>query len=217
MPSRKKSYRKRGSRKGAKAGKAPKRRSLRFTPKFVIKERADTIEDTLNETMGKTSYRIPGDVANIIQGYEGGKYLYFAYDPELAEFTYSSTTPLKGGDKVIVSYNPDDDMEPYVYFIEAEMSARIKNGGVYYTNSVSLALVSNIQIEDEDDEHIKVYIFTKHYPSFISSAKRKFGDNNISSGINMISSSVKKIFHNPVDDHDLGIKDFKVIYENVMS
>jgi len=104
MPSRKKSYRKttkRGSRKGA---KAPKRRSLRFTPKFVIKERADTIEDTLNATMGRTSYRIPGDIANIIQGYEGGLNLYFNIDPAFQQYTFSSNTPLKEGERLSIKY-----------------------------------------------------------------------------------------------------------------
>ena len=90
MPSRKKSYRKRGSRKAPKRGSRKiTKRSLRFTPKFVIKERADTIEDTLNATMGRTSYRIPGDIANIIQGYEGGLNLYFNIDPAFQQYTFS--------------------------------------------------------------------------------------------------------------------------------
>jgi hypothetical protein len=217
MPSRKKSYRKtskRGSRKGRKVMK----RSLRFMPKLVIQERADTIEDTLNATMGKTTHRIPGDVANIIQEYEGGKYLYFAYDPELNEFSYSSTTPLKGGEKVIVSYNPDDDMYPRVYFIEGRISmlVNMRNRRYYYVSRIALVVISKIEIGDEDDEDIKDYILRNNYPSFISYGKRRFGDNNVSSmNINdAIKINIKKHFHYPNDD--LGEEDYKVIYENVL-
>ncbi len=217
MPSRKGS-RKTSHRKGSRKGRKAMKRSLRFMPKLVIRERADTIEETLNATMGRTAHRIPGDVANIIQGYEGGEYLYFAYDPKLNEMTYSSTTPLRGGDKVIVSYNPNDDMFPIVYFIEGiiRMSVIIGRRRGYYTSRIGLVVISKIEIGDEDDEDIKDYILRKNYPSFISYGKRRFGDNNVESmNINdAIKISVKRHFHYPIDD--LGEEDYKVIYENVL-
>ncbi len=217
MPSRRGS-RKTSRRRGSRKGRKPMKRSLRFMPKLVIKERADIIEETLNATMGKNAHRIPGDIANIIQGYEGGEYLYFAYDPKLNEFTYSSTTPLKGGDKVIIKYNSDDDMFPRVYFIEGNISSSviIGNRRYHYTNRIALVVISELEIVDEDDEDIKLYILKNNYPSFISYGKRKYGDNNVSArNINdAIKISVKKQFHYPIDD--LGREDYKVIYENVL-
>ncbi len=178
MPSRKKSYRKRGSRKGAKAGKAPKRRSLRFTPKFVIKERADTIEESLNETMGRTSYRIPGDIANIIQGYEGGDYLYFVVDPKLDRFTYSSTTAFKNGEKIVVDYESSDN-PPYIHFLNVQMIFRISNQIGYRTKDLCLVVRTNIEDDVTEDEELLTYILRKHYGPFIENMRKKFGNNAI--------------------------------------
>jgi hypothetical protein len=78
MPSRRKNRRKSPRRRNI------IKRSLRFTPKFVIRERVDTIEDTLDSVFqsntGATG-RIPRDVANIIAEYDnfddGGKRSYW--------------------------------------------------------------------------------------------------------------------------------------------
>jgi hypothetical protein len=75
MPSRRKKSNRRKSRRRVNI-----KRSLRFTPKFVIRERVDTIEDTLDTVLSKTG-RLPRDVANIIAEYEdfddGGKRSYW--------------------------------------------------------------------------------------------------------------------------------------------
>ncbi len=84
MPSR------RINRKKSNRKKSPRRRniikpSLRFTPKFVIRERVDTIEDTLDTVLSKTE-RIPRDVANIIAEYDdfddGRNVAYWHYIPD---------------------------------------------------------------------------------------------------------------------------------------
>ncbi len=170
MPSRKKSYRRRGR-------KATKR-SLRFTPKFVIKERSDTIEDTLNATiMGRKTFRIPGDVANIIQGYEGSETLYFNFDPVFNSFNFSTTNPLKDGGKTYIRtdipyYN--NQRQDYTYFI------RVKVGIFYYSNitgndmfrrDVALAITSTKEL---NDTRIEEYILEKYYNQFANDLKNKF-------------------------------------------
>jgi hypothetical protein len=87
MPSRNKKELKRRKSNRKKKVKSPSRhhinvkRSLRFTPKFVIRERVDKIEDTLDSILPKTTNRIPRDVANIIAEYDdfddGGKRSYW--------------------------------------------------------------------------------------------------------------------------------------------
>ncbi len=96
MPSR------RINRKKSNRKKSPRRRniikpSLRFTPKFVIRERVDTIEDTLDTVLSKTE-RIPRDVANIIAEYEdfddGGKRAY--WKNEIRDYDEYKKTRLTG-------------------------------------------------------------------------------------------------------------------------
>ncbi len=97
MPSR------RINRKKSNRGKSPRRRrniikrSLRFTPKFVIHERVDTIEDTLDTVLSKTE-RIPRDVANIIAEYDdfddGGKRSYWRH--EIKDYDEYKKTGLTG-------------------------------------------------------------------------------------------------------------------------
>jgi len=115
MPSRRRSGRR--SHKGRKQIK----RSLRVTPKLVIKERADTIQDTINSTMGRTSFRIPEDVSNIIQDYEGVETVYFNFDPILKKFVISTNTPLPGGGKTYINtdiHNYRGEEVPFTYFAE---------------------------------------------------------------------------------------------------
>ncbi len=96
MPSR------RINRKKSNRRKSPRRRniikrSLRFTPKFVIHERVDTIEDTLDTVLSKTE-RIPRDVANIIAEYDdfddGGKRSYWRH--EIKDYDEYKKTGLTG-------------------------------------------------------------------------------------------------------------------------
>jgi hypothetical protein len=114
MPSRKRS---KAGRKGSRRGRKNVKRSLRFMPKLVIQERADTIENTLNATMGRTAHRIPVDVANIIQGYEGGLTVYFNIDPAFQKYTFSTNTPLREGERLnIKSTRFNHDEGPFYEF-----------------------------------------------------------------------------------------------------
>ena len=85
MPSRRRNQRKSNKGKSPRLSKIIKR-SLRFTPKFVIRERVDTIEDTLDtvlqsNTGAPDTTRVPRDVVNIIAEYDnfddGGKRAYW--------------------------------------------------------------------------------------------------------------------------------------------
>ena len=206
MPSRKGS-RKTSRRRGSRKGRKPMKRSLRFMPKLVIRERSETIEDTLNATMGRTSFRIPIDVANIIQGYEGGEYLYFAYDPKLNSLVYSSNTPLKGGDKVIINYKPTDNIESYIWFGKVTMTVKLIDE-TYFTKDLFLAAIFTSRVDD-DEEEIERYVFYKHYPIYTDTMKEKYGDNNIKKGTRgNIKARTDKVFQYPIS-----IEEDKIIFE----
>lgn len=211
MPSRKKSYRKRGSRKvsvskangakGDKAGKISKRgsrkRSLRFTPKFVIKERADAIEDTLNLTRRRDTHRIPGDIANIIQGYEGGDYLYYAVDPKLDRFTYSSTTSFKNGEKIIVDYEGIYE-HTFIHFLKAQMPFRISNKFGYKFKDLYLVVRTDTDSDITEDDELLTYVIRKHYEPFIENMRDKYDNEaTIYSEPNNVSIEVDRIFSVP--------------------
>jgi len=169
MHSRKKSYRKRGSRK-------PKR-SLRFTPKFVIKERTDAIEETVDEVLGKTTHRIPGDVANIIQGYEGAETLYFNVDPILKNFTISTTNPLKDGGKTYIRTDGNDLHfdEPYTYFIRVIIVIPyLYNTNPKITTRYVLLVGTTTMSRGDVEDQIENYVLEKYYSQFVSDLKNSF-------------------------------------------
>lgn len=127
MPSRRRSGRRSGRR--SHKGRKQIKRSLRVSPKLVIKERADTIQDTINATMGRTSFRIPEDVSNIIQDYEGLETVYFNFDPILKKFVLSTNTPLPGGGKTYINTDIHNyrGQVPFTYFAEIEIQFPYKN------------------------------------------------------------------------------------------
>ena len=148
MPSRKgaKAGRKgaKAGRKGSRKGRKTMKRSLRFMPKLVIKERADTIEDTLNATMGRTALRIPGDITNIIQGYEGADHLYFNIDPILKKLVLSTTASLPGGGSTYInSSNYKEIDQDFVYFMRlmGEFNYKHKGERRYWPITASILLV----------------------------------------------------------------------------
>jgi hypothetical protein len=180
MPSRKKSYRKRGSRKTTKRGsrkttkrgsrKTTKRgsrkikRSLRFTPKFVIKERADIIEDTLNLTRRRDTHRLPGDVANIIQGYEGGLNLYFNIDPAFQQYTFSTNTPLEGGERLSIKYPRENYEEggPFYQFIVCELTILGFSPSDYDFYRYKVFLVTHVNYKNAIRTELEQYIKNKY-------------------------------------------------------
>jgi hypothetical protein len=185
MPSRKKSYRKRGS--------GHKKRSLRFTPKFVIKERADTIEDTLNETIGRTSHRLPIDVANIIQGYEGAETVYFNVDPIFKQFTLSTTNSLKDGGKTYIRTDGDDLHfdEPYTYFIRVKLIVPYfyNNNNRMTERYVLLVGITNMTHHDIE-EQIENYVLEKYGKVVVNDLKNSFiGDKKFKGAISPRISS----------------------------
>lgn len=98
MPSRRRNQRKSNRGKSPRRRRVHVKRSLRFTPKFVIHERVDTIEDTLDSVLQSNTERIPRDVANIIAEYEdfddGGKRAY--WKNEIRDYDEYKKTRLTG-------------------------------------------------------------------------------------------------------------------------
>ena len=186
MPSRKKGSRK-GSRKGLRKGSrkgSPKpknhfKRSLRFnlfSPKLVIRERTDTIEDTINTVIGKITHRIPTDISNIIQGYEGAEPLYFSVDPQTEEFIFSNKTPFRDGEK---TYEKTDGSmsfnEPYTYFIRVKVIIPyIYNNNPKITERyVLLAGITNTTNNDVE-EYIENYVLEKYHRQFVNDLRNSF-------------------------------------------
>lgn len=173
MPSRSKSYRKITK----KASSKPRKRSLRFTPKFVIKERANTIEEAVDEILRTPTSRIPGDIANIIQGYEGAETLYFNVDTIFKSFTLSTNTPLKDGGKTYIRSDGNDLHfdEPYTYFIRVKVIIPYiyNNNPKIIERYVLLVGITNNSL-GKVEEQAENYVLEKYHSKFVNELKNNF-------------------------------------------
>ena len=199
MPSRKKSYRKRGS--------GPKRRSLRFNPKFVIKERTHTIEEAVDEVLKTPTNRLPIDVANIIQGYEGAETVYFNVDPIFKQFTLSTTNSLKDGGKTYIRTDGDDLHfdEPYTYFIRVKLIVPYfyNNNNRMTERYVLLVGITNMTRNDIE-EQIENYVLEKYGKVVVNDLKNSFiGDKKFKGAVKpKISSNIEHAITYPFNIED---------------
>lgn len=205
------------SRKGSRKGRKTMKRSLRFMPKLVIKERSETIEDTLNATIGRTAYRIPRDVSNIIQGYEGGADLYFEVDMFLNRFSLSTTTPFKKGKMISIKSNTKDidfDDPPFYVFQESELNVSgfddFNNISSYVYNIYMVFSANNA--EDAFSKRMTRDYIIENYDYLISKAKNSLIEKGFSKRINTTVNKLNKYVFNSYDDQPQD----KIIFEKVI-